>query len=130
MKQFAVKYPQNPMEIISGDGNVLLLSNTPIRHEYVVYAKSTLRLRESTLYFPGWTLRVNNKLQEINYKERKYEGQIVFRLNPGLYHIILTFDDTPVRFYLKIISGTALGLIFVMIFIVKFFKIGYFKRLR
>lgn len=130
VKQSAVQYPQNPLEIIRGDGNVLLLNKTPTRHEYIVNAKSTVKLKENTNYFPGWTLRINNKLQEINYRERNYEGKIVFILSPGLYQIILTFENTPIRYYSKILSGTTLGLVFVLIFISKFFKLKYFKKLK
>ena len=124
VKQLAMKYPQKPMNIINGDGNVLSLSRTPIKHEYIVYTKSILKLKENTNYFPGWTLKVNNKLQKINYRERNHEGKMVFMLSPGLYHVIFTFEDTPIRYYSKIISGIT-ALLLAMILVFKFFRIRY-----
>jgi len=124
VKQLVVKYPKKPIDIIDGNGNVLLLNRMPIRREYIVDAKSTLKLKENTNYFPGWTLKVNNKMQEINYRERNHEGKMVFMLNPGLYHIIFTFEDTPIRYYSKIISGST-ALLLVMILVSKFFRIRY-----
>ena len=121
VKQLVMKYPKKPIDIIDGNGNVVLLNRTPIGREYIVDAKSTLKLKENTNYFPGWTLKVNNRIQEINYRERNHEGKMVFILNPGLYHITFTFEDTPVRYYSKIVSGST-ALLLVMVLVSKFVR--------
>jgi len=128
VKQLVMKYPKNPVDIIDGNGNVLLLDRMPIGREYIVDAKSALKLKENTSYFPGWTLKVNNRIQEINYRERNHEGKMVFILNPGLYHITFTFEDTSVRHYAKIVSGISLGLLLAMILVSKSFRIGYASK--
>mgnify|MGYP001570887782 FL=1 len=125
VKQLVMKYPKEPMSIIDGNGNVLSIDRTPIRHEYIVDAKGTLKLKENTNYFPGWTLKVNNKLEEINYRERDHKGKMVFTLNPGLYHIVFIFEDTPVRHYSKIVSGITISLLLALILVSRFFRIRY-----
>ena len=120
-----LSYPQKSIGIIDGDGDVLFLKRTPTKHEYVVYAKNAVKLKENTNYFPGWKLKVNDRIQKINYRERNHEGRMVFMLNPGLYHIIFTFEDTPIRYYSKMVSGITLCLLLAIVLVFKFFRIRY-----
>lgn len=108
------KKPDKHIEILSGKAEIQELPRTSINHTYIINVKSPTTIKENTLYFPGWTLFVNEKQQRIIYTDKKYPGIILFKLNPGLYNVELKFSDTPDRVIAKFIS--VITLIALMLF--------------
>lgn len=95
--------PKDVIEISEGYGTIRKLERTPILREYLIDAHERITIQENTLYFPGWNLYINEKKQPI-FISKNPMGTIQFTLTPGIYHVRLVFEDTPIRFFSKIIS--------------------------
>lgn len=85
------------IEIIKGYGIISNPKLSVTTHSYDIYAKSNVTIKENTFYFPGWTLRINNKIYPVNFEYRKNPGIITFNLKKGLYKVYLSFENTPIR---------------------------------
>lgn len=114
------KPPKDYLEIINGSATVSLLKRTSTRHEYLIYASKDTTLRENTLYFPGWKLKINNIDYPFDYKSKKYPGIIVFSLAKGLYKADVLFTDTKIKTLSQITSLLSfVGLVLFSIFSLK-----------
>ncbi len=98
-------YPvKEPVNILEGEAKTLQIFRNTTKHEYIIHALSNVVVKENTLYFPGWTLYINNKPHPINYTNKEFPGIITFNLNKGLYKVELMFKDTPVRTFSLMVS--------------------------
>ncbi len=106
--------PTQPIVFLKGEGEFAQLKRKQIQHEYVLYAKKDVVIRENTNYFPGWKVVANNKNIAINYKDIHNLGKITFKLKKGIYKIDVLFVDTPVIRTSQEISAIAfiIGLLF------------------
>jgi hypothetical protein len=100
--------PKARIQILEGKGKVVESHRSSTEHEYVILAESNLRIKENTLYFPGWNLLINSKQRPINYLDTKFPGVMTFSLKPGLYRVDLHFRDRPIKTLTKIVSLLAL----------------------
>lgn len=96
------------IEIIKGDAKVFNIKRSSTLHEYVISVRNITTFKENTFYFPGWSLKVNNKNYLFDFNSKKYPGIINFNLPSGLYYVTLEFIDTPSRNISKKISFLAL----------------------
>jgi hypothetical protein len=108
--------PKSSIEILSGKATVKMLSRTPIIHTYVINAESKVKIKENTLYFPGWTVIANNKHVAIDYSSQKFPGIITFNLNPGIYDVKVEFVDLPIIIFAKWLSGLSVIAILIYAF--------------
>lgn len=99
-----IKTRNGSIEAIKGDAEIFFIQRTSTLHEYVIKTKTESTFNENTFYFPGWTLRVNNKNHPIDFSSKRYPGIIIFNLSQGLYKVDLMFTDTPTRSVSKQIS--------------------------
>lgn len=67
---------------------------TPTQRTYVVDSRTSLIFQENTLYFPGWTVHVNGKIQEIQTTK---EGIMIVHIPSGKNVIDFQFENTPIR---------------------------------
>ncbi len=93
--------PKNYIEIAKGQGEIKNLKRSSINHAYIAYAKTPLSLKENTLYFPGWQVKVNNKIVPIDYQKT---GLIKFSIPKGLSFIEVSYKDVPIYRAMKNIS--------------------------
>jgi len=108
------KRPDKPLDVLKGNATVKPIKRTSILHTYDVDAKTALTIRENTLYFPGWTLKNNNKIVNIYPGER---GLINANLPAGKQRLELSYEDILIYKLTKIISLTSfLGLFCAIIF--------------
>ena len=110
------KIPKYHLEIISGQAEVKQISRSTNYHEYAVAVIKNTTFRENTLYFPGWNLYVNNKLNPIEVSKTNPKGTIEFKLKPGLYDLQLKFEDTFIIKQAKTITVTAFIFIIGILF--------------
>lgn len=118
--RFMENFPDNNIELLSGDANIVNYSRTSTRHEYLINVKDESRIRENTLYFPGWKVYDNyNLIENIEFQDPKNRGVITFKLNDGLHYIIINFEETKLRKIANIISLISFLLIpiFIIIFV-------------
>ncbi len=104
------KIPSNHLEILEGDAFFKEISRTSINHKYKINAKTQIKIKENTLYFPGWKLKINNK-EGYLYPGRR--GIINAKLPKGEYVIELIYEDV---FIYKISKYTFLVVFSVLIF--------------
>lgn len=93
-----------PIEITSGNADIVTLQRKTEKHEYVIHAKTSVTLRENTFYYPGWKVFANNNPVEIAYTTLQLPGTINFTLPKGLYKVELSFTPTPMRIVAQYIS--------------------------
>jgi hypothetical protein len=107
------KLPNKHLEIINGVGTIKEIKRTSTEHDYIVNAKTALVIRESTLYFPGWSLTSNNKLVSIYPGKR---GIINAKLSKGSQNVTLSYEDISLYKTSKTISVlTFSGLLLILI---------------
>jgi uncharacterized membrane protein len=88
--------------VIKGEGkaNVVTWSSAERVIELVADQPITVRIR--TFNFPGWKAYVDGKQTEIRTEEGA--GAMLIDIPKGKYTLVLKFEDTPLRYYSKLIS--------------------------
>ena len=126
--RFMEEEPKDDIEIIDGDAKLIKIEKKSNYHEYVINVNKRTRIRENTLYFPGWKVYDNEiEITDIEFQDPKNRGLITFYVDPGLHNIILKFEDTKLRRFANYVSAVSLiGLVFIPILIVN----GIRKRLK
>jgi uncharacterized membrane protein len=74
-------------------------------------------LRISTFYFPGWEAYIDNNRSRIKIENES--GAMLVDIPKGKHKLVLKFEDTPIRYYAKIISLVSFC---VMVLLVLFSK--------
>lgn len=110
--------PINNLIIKKGEGKIKIIKRNSTNHTYIVSANSPLDLQENTLYFPGWSVKVNNKSTAISYQTN---ALINFSVPPGLSYVEVKYSDILEYRILKVISvtGTFITLLALTIFRIK-----------
>ncbi|HAV14956.1 MAG TPA: hypothetical protein DCX25_01375 [Candidatus Pacebacteria bacterium] len=113
-----LKPPKTPMEITQGKAEITQTYRTSTTHRYTVRVDSdTAILKENTLYFPGWTVFVDERSYPMSFTNASSPGFPMFSLLRGKYDVEVKFVDTPVRFFSKRISfGVALIMLELFLF--------------
>lgn len=112
--RFMESPPKDTIEVIDGKAKIEKLGRKSDFHEYIIKSEGNSRIRENTLYFPGWYVYDNgNKISEIEFQDPKNRGLITFRLSGGMHNIILKFEDTKLRKASNYISLFSVVLIFI-----------------
>lgn len=124
-KMWFLNPPLNNLIIKRGNGEIKELSRNSTIHRYVVYAKSPLILQESTLYFPGWIVKINNKVVPISYET---DALINFLAPNGLSLIEVSYSDIPQYKTVKIISIIGIILVILQLLLTQIKKRYRFKR--
>ncbi len=103
--RFMEQEAEDQIEIIEGEGQIVKLPRTSTRHEYVMDISQRSRIRENTLYFPGWKVYDNGKLlEDIEFQDPKNRGIITFNLEEGMHNIIMRFEETKLRNVSNLVS--------------------------
>lgn len=111
--------PRQKIEIIHGDAVANGLTASPVDYAFSVVSSTISRIRVNTLYYPGWTVLVNNKKTPIDYASG---GIIQFDILPGASTVNVFFTETPLR---KLADAVSMGSLFILlIFSVKWKCIG------
>lgn len=117
--RFMEKTAAGPIEIIEGEGDINPLSRSSTKHLYSINALTDVRIRENTLYFPGWKVLLNNQQLPVEFQDRLNRGLITFKLNKGVSRVEVVFQDTKLRQLANLVSLISL---FMLITIGVYFK--------
>ncbi|MBF8250053.1 MAG: hypothetical protein HW400_654 [Candidatus Levybacteria bacterium] len=86
------------MIVLKGKADISETSRTSVKHTYLINVISqNVSIRENTLYFPNWNVRVNGKSHPFSFNSTDSQGVITFGLSKGLYIVDVSFTDTRVR---------------------------------
>ena len=118
------KLPKDNIEIVNGKGTIKKIVRLSTKHVYEINAESPLSIEENTLYFPGWTAKIKNKILPI-YPNSK--GIIIFNAPKGKYKLELIYNDLPIYRIFKLISVASFALA-LSLFLLYFVKSFFLKR--
>lgn len=102
--RFMEKRPKARVEIIEGKGTVREKSFKTTEHIYTVTADEKVRIRDNTLYFPGWNVYNNNNILPIEFQDQRHRGLITYFLEKGEHTIVVRFSETKLRLFADIIT--------------------------
>lgn len=121
--RFMEKRAGEPSSIIDGEGVVQEVGRTSTSHKYLITIKSdTARVRENTVYFPGWTVYDNKKVVDIEYQDPGNRGLITYNLGKGTHGVEVKFEDTKIRRFSNLLTISAFGILVIGYFYFKFKK--------
>ena len=78
-----------------------------------IKASSPIILRIRTFNFPGWKAYVDGVQTEIKTEEDV--GAMLIDIPRGNHELVLRFEDTPVRYYSKLLSLVSLVSVVVLV---------------
>lgn len=107
-------------QVIAGEGEIVNLNLENSRRDYLVVAKSELRIVDYTFYYPGWNVYINGNPVDIEYQDPEFRGIITYNVPQGEHEVKVVFEDTKIRRYAKIISIGSLILTMIMFFVMKY----------
>lgn len=126
--RFMENAPRAAIEVIGGYGETHMLERKALTHTYLVDAKNRVRLRENTLYFPGWIVFIdNNKLldSEVEQQDPANRGLITFFVPEGKHKVVIQFTETKLRLFADFLS---MATIIVLVFFVLLRKNRLWQR--
>lgn len=124
--RFMEKEPKAYLEVIDGEAQIKVGDRKSTEHKYVVDASVRSRLRENTLYFPGWEVLVDGQKTSIEFQDPQNRGLMTFYIEPGEDEIIVRFTQTRLRQLADAISIVAIFLLFSL----PIFKNGLLVKLK
>lgn len=112
--RFMEEYPKARMDLIGGKATIQSKIRTSTTRTYHISAQTPAQLRENTLYFPGWKVFVDSKLQEIEYQDPHNRGVMTFTVPQGEHDVHVVFEDTKLRLLANVSSLCALVIIGIL----------------
>lgn len=114
--RFMEKAPKSPIEIIDGGkGSIQQIIRKSTYHKYEIKASRKVRIRENTLFFPGWKIMVDGKAVDIQFQDPRNRGLMTFYVPPGTHTIESIFRETKLRLASNILSLISLAVIFGLV---------------
>ena len=92
------------LEVIEGSIKIDELERKSTRHIYILDAKRRSRVRENTLYFPGWKVFVDKKQIPIEFQDPANRGLITFFVESGRHEVEIVLEDTKLRYLANLLS--------------------------
>lgn len=122
--RFMEKRPKIHAEVITGSAKLNEGYRNSTKHEYKIKADSITRVKENTLYFPGWDVFVDGKKTKIEFQDPANRGLMTFFVSQGLHNIKIYFAETNLRLFSDIISFVSIGVLFILIWKNKPFQLS------
>lgn len=101
----------SPVEVIEGEAEVTLGPRTNTKHAYTIAAATDSRIRENTLYFPGWEVRVDGSPVVVEFQDPNNRGLMTYRVSPGTHEVEVMFGNTKLRSFADAVTAVSLGLL-------------------
>lgn len=111
--RFMEHQPKAVYEAIEGEAMIVLGFRNSTRHEFTVSAKTDARIVDNTLYFPGWSVLVDDQKIPVEFQDPTYRGLMTFLVSKGEHRIVVDFGETKLR---KMANVLSLGGLIIFIF--------------
>ncbi|MEK9178506.1 MAG: 6-pyruvoyl-tetrahydropterin synthase-related protein [Patescibacteria group bacterium] len=96
--RFMEKEPKDQIEIIEGEGSIKKVSGTNTSHAYEIDVQTkNARVKENTLYFPGWKIFADGKSLDLEFQDPRHRGLMTFYLPKGNHKVYAEFSETKLR---------------------------------
>src|SRR5258708_403303 len=105
-------------KIVSSNGKISNVNIKSTKYTFNISSNERNEVFINTVYFPGWTVYVDGKAQEV---QRGTEGNFYFTVPKGDHEVIVRFEDTLLRKISSIIS--LFSLLGALLILVRFVKI-------
>jgi len=105
---------QERVMMLNGEGKTKIIKWDSAERVIEITAQTPLTLRIRTFYFPGWKAYVDTGQTEIRTEEGT--GAMLIAIPEGIHTLGMKFEDTPVRYYSKIISAGSFFIMVVLFF--------------
>jgi hypothetical protein len=115
-REWQDEFEQSSVVVSRGDSAITAVNDTGLRQRYTIAAGTDSVLKFRTLYFPGWTARLDGNPVPIAPSEK---GHIQLSIPSGEHSLELRFEDTWPRTTGKIISGLSLVICLGFIFLTR-----------
>lgn len=96
--------PQDNIEIIEGSGEVTQYERKNHYHEYKVTTSSKVKIRDNTLYYPGWKVFANEVEVPVEFQDINHRGVLTYKLDEGQNNVRVIFTETKFRTLSNLIS--------------------------
>lgn len=106
--RFMEHAPLKNMEVIDGQATITQIQRTSTLHEYKIVAMDKTRLKENTLFFPGWDVLVDAKEVPIEFQDQQHRGLMTFFVEKGNHFVQIRFKETKLRLLADIITFLSL----------------------
>ncbi|GEM_PF-1439365 len=111
--QWHEEFEQAAVVVSRGEATITADKDSGVRQHYTLTVQADSVLKFRSLYFPGWTARLNGEVVPISPSE---DGFIQLALPAGEYALTLTFEDTWQRTSGKIVSALSLITMLAMLY--------------
>ena len=118
--RFMLEQPRTHTEVIDGTAKVQDVSRNSTNHVYKVDVQRDARIRENTVYFPGWDADVDGKPVSVQFQDPNSRGLITFNVPRGQHLVLVKFTETKLRRISDIVS--ILSFLAVLLILIKFKK--------
>lgn len=96
--RFMEKRAKDNAEVIEGKASIKKISRTTISRSYEIVSIGKSRIKENTLYFPGWKVFIDGKEEKnIEFQDPANRGLITFFVTNGKHKIDVRFENTKLR---------------------------------
>ena len=103
------KEPKAHIEVVEGNAAVTELARNATTHVYrIASTDEKVRIKENTLYFPGWRIFVDGKESSVEFQDPAHRGLMTFFVEKGTHDVEVKFGETKLRVMSNIISVVSL----------------------
>lgn len=113
--RFMEKFPVKNVEVIEGNAKVEEIGRKIVYRKYIIEASEKSRIRENTLYFPGWEVYINGVRSDIQFQDPENRGLMTFYVEKGRSEVEIKFADTRLRTAANIISAAGIAMVLVIV---------------
>jgi len=103
--------------IMKGEGKAIIATWRSAERVIEISAQTPLILRIRTFNFPGWHAYIDSVRTEIGTEGGT--GAMLITIPQGDHTVVLRFEDTPVRYYAKIVSVISFFIMVLLVLIPK-----------
>jgi hypothetical protein len=97
---------------IHGEGEVKIVAWKSAERILAINAQRPLKARIRTFHFPGWNAYIDD--MHVAIQTERGSGAILIDIPRGNHKLVLRFEDTPIRYYSKIISIISFPALFLV----------------
>lgn len=105
---WSVRFMEHPpkahIEVIEGAAFIKERLRTSTTHNYTVVVLKKARIRENTLFFPGWDVLVDGKKTLVQFQDPQNRGLMTFFVERGKHDVIIHFRETKLRLIADTVS--------------------------
>lgn len=101
------------VQIVTGKAKVENLTISSKKVTFTAQVLTPSRLRINTIYYPGWSIVVDQRQKTFSYSNDK--GVMEFQLSPGMHTVTANFTETPLRLVSNIISLLGWGIVLLLL---------------